>query len=192
MIQMMMKVLVLLDMKTRVKMMIKLRVYTFKILRILNIFINILKHYIVETKIEELLGVVETKNVKIVSAEYSDIYKNVTIKLNDTITSINYVDNDVEIRETDTVYLSDRQFEFLFVNRLFVNELTLLNDMFFGGNLSLKSTCVLLKGATLDISCTIVPTENGTMPYRVDRSFKNGKLDKASIKDSISFIKSFM
>ena len=192
MIQMMMKVLVLLDMKTRVKMMIKLRVYTFKILRILNIFINILKHYIMETKIEELLGVVESKNVKIVSAEYSDIYKNVTIKLNDTITSINYVDNDVEIRETDTVYLSDRKFEFLFVNRLFVNELTLLNDMFFGGNLSLKSTCVLLKGATLDISCTIVPTENGTMPYRVDRSFKNGKLDKASIKDSISFIKSFM
>ena len=172
--------------------MIKLRVYTFKILRILNIIINILKHYIMETKIEEMLGVVETKNVKIVSAEYSDIYKNVTIKLNDTITSINYVDNDVEIRETDTVYLSDRQFEFLFVNRLFVNELTLLNDMFFGGNLSLKSTCVLLKGATLDISCTIVSTENGTMPYRVDRSFKNGKLDKASIKDSISFIKSFM
>ena len=192
MIQMMMKVLVLLDMKTRVKMMIKLRVYTFKILRILNIIINILKHYIMETKIEEMLGVVETKNVKIVSAEYSDIYKNVTIKLNDTITSINYVDNDVEIRETDTVYLSDRQFEFLFVNKLFVNELTLLNDMFFGGNLSLKSTCVLLKGATLDISCAIVPTENGTMPYRVDRSFKNGKLDKASIKDSISFIKSFM
>lgn len=192
MILLMIGVLELLDMKTSEKMMIKLRFYTFKILRILNIFINILKHYIMETKIEEMIGVVESKNVKIVSAEYSDIYKNVTIKLNDTITSINYVDNDVEIRETDTVYLSDRQFEFLFVNRLFVNELTLLNDMFFGGNLSLKSTCVLLKGATLDIACTIVPTENGTMPYRVDRSFKNGKLDKASIKDSISFIKSFM
>lgn len=147
---------------------------------------------IMETKIEEMIGVVESKNVKIVSAEYSDIYKNVTIKLNDTITSISYVDNDVQIKTTDTVYLSDKQFNFLFVDRLFGNELTLLNDMFFNGNMSIKSTCVLLEGATLDIASTIVPTEHGTMPYRVDRSFKNGKLDKASIKASISFIKSIM
>lgn len=146
-----------------------------------------------ETKIEEMIGVVESKNVKIVNAEYSDIYKNVTIKLGDTITGIGYADDGtLDVRQTDTIYLSDKQFNFLFVDRLFGNELTLLNDMFFNGNLSIKSTCVLLKGATFDVDSTIVPTEHGTMPYRVDRSFKNGKLDKASIKASISFIKSIM
>lgn len=190
MILLMIGVLELLDMKTREKMMIKLRFYTFKILRILNIIINNLNITIMQTKIEEMIGVVETKSVKILNAEYSDIYKNVTIKLNDSITSISYVDNDVQIKTTDTVYLSDKQFNFLFVDRLFGNELTLINDMFFDGKMSIKSACVLLEGATLDIACTIVPTENGTMPYRVDRSFKNGKLDKASIKASLNFIKS--
>lgn len=182
-------VLELLDMKTREKMMIKLRFYTFKILRILNIIINNLNITIMQT-IEEMIGVVENKSVKILNAECSDIYKNVTIKLNDSITSISYVDNDVQLKTTDTVYLSDKQFNFLFVDRLFGNELTLINDMFFNGKMSIKSACVLLEGATLDIASAIVPTENGTMPYRVDRSFKNGKLDKASIKASISFIKS--
>lgn len=189
-ILLMIGVLELLDIKTMEKMMMLLRFYTFKILRILNIIINNLNITIMQTKIEEMIGVVETKSVKILNAEYSDIYKNVTIKLNDSITSISYVDNDVQIKTTDTVYLSDKQFNFLFVDRLFGNELTLINDMFFDGKMSIKSACVLLEGATLDIACTIVPTENGTMPYRVDRSFKNGKLDKASIKASLNFIKS--
>ena len=147
-----------------------------------------------ETKIEEMIGVVENKSVKILNAEYSDIYKNITIKLSDNIIGINYADDGtLEVRQTDTIYLSEKQFEFLFVDKLFGNELTLINDMFFNGNLSIKSTCVLLKSATLDVASAIVPTEvNATMPYRVERSFKNGKLDKASVKASISFIKSIM
>ena len=149
---------------------------------------------IMETKIEEMIGVVESKNVKIVTATYSDIYKNVTIKLTDNIIGIDYADDGtLDVRQTDTIYLSEKQFEFLFVDKLFGNELTLLNDMFFNGNLSIKSICVLLKGATLDIDSAIVPTEvNATMPYRVNRSFKNGKVDKANIKVSLSFIKSIM
>lgn len=144
---------------------------------------------IMETKIEEMLGIVESKNVKVISATYSDIYKNVTIKINDTITSINYADDGTaEVRTTDTIYMSDKQFNFI-IDRLYGDELTLLNDMFFGGNLSIKSTCVLLKGATFDVDSTIVPTEHGTMPYRVDRSFKNGKLDRNNVKATISFVK---
>lgn len=140
--------------------------------------------------IEEMIGVVENKSVKILNAEYSDIFKNVTIKLNDSITSISYVDNDVQIKTTDTIYLSDKQFNFLFIDRLFGNELTLLNDMFFNGHLSIKTTCVLLENATFDVASGIVPTENGTMPYRVDRSFKSGQLNKASVRASLNFIKS--
>lgn len=140
--------------------------------------------------IEEMIGVVENKSVKILSAEYSDIYKNVTIRINEDITSINYIDNVVSVNTTNTIYLSERQFNFLFVERLFGNELTLLNDMFFNGHLSVKSICVLLENATFDVASAIVPTENGTMPYRVDRSFKNGKLDKASVRASLNFIKS--
>lgn len=45
MILLMIGVLGLLDMKTKEKMMIKLRFYTFKILRILNIIINNLNIY---------------------------------------------------------------------------------------------------------------------------------------------------
>ena len=142
--------------------------------------------------IEELIGVVETKSVKILNAEYSDIYKNVTIRINSDITSINYTDNVVSVNTTNTIYLSERQFSFLIVERLFGNELTLINDMFFNGNLSVKSVCVLLENATFDVASAIVPTENGTMPYRVERSFKNGLLNKASVKASISFIKSIM
>lgn len=138
--------------------------------------------------IEELIGVVESKSVKIVSAAYSDIYKNVTIKISDNIIGINYADDAVEVRETDTIYMTDKQFEFV-IDKLFGDELTLLNDMFFAGNLSIKSTCVLLKGATFDVGSSIVPTEHGTMPYRVDRSFKNGKLDRNNVKATISFVK---
>ena len=141
-----------------------------------------------QTKFEEMLGIVESKNVKVVSATYSDIYKNVTIKLNDTVTSISYADDTAEVRATDTIYMSDKQFNFI-IDRLYGDELTLLNDMFFGGNLSIKSTCVLLKGATFDVDSTIVPTEHGTMPYRVDRSFKNGKLDRNNVKATINFVK---
>ena len=188
MILLMIGVLELLDMKTREKMMIKLRFYTLKILRILNIIINNLSITIMQT-IDELIGVVENKSVKILNAEYSDIYKNVTIRINEDITSINYTDNVVSVNTTNTIYLSERQFNFLFVDKLFGNELTLLNDMFFNGHLSIKSICVLLEGATLDIASAIVPTENGTMQYRVSRSFKSGKLDKASMRASLSFIK---
>jgi len=193
-ILLMIGVLGLLDTMLMINIMLILRFYTFKILRILKIIINNLNIMIMETKIEEMIGVVENKSVKILNAEYSDIYKNITIKLSDNIIGINYADDGtLEVRQTDTIYLSEKQFEFLFVDKLFGNELTLINDMFFNGNLSIKSTCVLLKSATLDVASAIVPTEvNATMPYRVERSFKNGKLDKASVKASISFIKSIM
>ena len=144
-----------------------------------------------ETKIEELLGVVESKNVKILEINFNSVYDTIKIKVNDNILGINYVDNVVSTREIDYINFTAKQFNFI-VEQLFGDELALLEDMVFNGQMSIKTKCVLLKGATFDVDSAIVPTENGTMQYRVSRSFKNGKLSKDNVKTAIKTIKSFM
>lgn len=142
-------------------------------------------------KFEELVGVIESKNVKIVEINFNSVYDTIKIKINDNILGINYVDNDVVTREIDYINFTVKQFNFI-VNQLFGDELALLEDMVFNGQMSVKTKCVLLKSATFDVDSVIVPTENGTMQYRVSRSFKNGKLNKDNVKSAIKTIKSFM